>query len=292
MRGIRICDNRRRIRIDRIRLRVRTARVHNLERLSRDWEHLARVDACWAVCSDPDKRGNRWSMDELLDTGEREIATVLNYVQELGIFVDLTKPVLDFGCGVGRLTQALGARFAECHGVDISRSMLELARRYNRRGDKCRFHLNQSTGLPNFSDGFFGFVYSSIVLQHMERLLAESYIAEFCRILKSGGVLVFQVPEKNVYRTRLAALSSHVRGVVRIRTRLRALFQIQEQRGRMEMHGMSERAVRRLLEACKMRIVDIRLTNSTRPDFNGALRYLQKPPREGWISKQYCAVRL
>ena len=38
---------------------------------------------------------------------------------------------LDFGCGVGRLTRALGTRFESALGVDISAGMIEQARRLN-----------------------------------------------------------------------------------------------------------------------------------------------------------------
>jgi predicted TPR repeat methyltransferase len=48
---------------------------------------------------------------------------------------------LDFECGVGRVTQALCARFARCDGVDIAGSMIRLARQYNRFGDRCQYYV-------------------------------------------------------------------------------------------------------------------------------------------------------
>jgi hypothetical protein len=39
-------------------------------------------------------------------------------------------------------------------------------------------------------------VYSWLVLQHMPKQLALRYIAEFARVTKPGGVIVFEVPDR------------------------------------------------------------------------------------------------
>src|ERR1700682_912533 len=49
---------------------------------------------------------------------------------------------LDFGCGVGRLTQGPASYFASVRGVDIAPSMIELAKRHNRYPDVCHYDLN------------------------------------------------------------------------------------------------------------------------------------------------------
>jgi SAM-dependent methyltransferase len=100
---------------------------------------------------------------------------------------------LDFGCGAGRLTQALAARFARCDGVDIAPSMIEVARRYNRFPDRCHYHLNTSSDLRDFADASFSFVYTVLVLQHMRPDYAKAYLREFLRVLAPGGLLVFQI---------------------------------------------------------------------------------------------------
>lgn len=101
---------------------------------------------------------------------------------------------LDFGCGVGRLTQALAEHFEECDGVDIAGPMIDEARRINRHGDRCRYHVNDTANLQLFPSASFDFVLSIIVLQHMEPRYAGAYIAEFLRVLRPGGVAGFQVP--------------------------------------------------------------------------------------------------
>src|SRR5258707_194558 len=78
-----------------------------------------------------------------------------------------SRRALDFGWGAGRLSQAIARRMAEVDGVDIARSMVDLAGRHNRYGDRCRYRVNTAPDLRLFGDGAFDFVYSSIVLQHI-----------------------------------------------------------------------------------------------------------------------------
>src|SRR4051812_46865197 len=86
---------------------------------------------------------------------------------------------LDFGCGVGRLTQALARHFTHVTGIDISEQMLDLARQYNRHGERVEYALNTRPDLSQWPDHTFDFVYSIITLQHMEPVYARRYIAEF-----------------------------------------------------------------------------------------------------------------
>ena len=100
---------------------------------------------------------------------------------------------LDFGCGLGRLTQALAEHFQNVDGVDISASMIEQSRALNRQGAKVSFHLNVQPDLRSFPSDAFDFVYSAIALQHTPANFQARYIADFARVLKPGGVACFQV---------------------------------------------------------------------------------------------------
>jgi hypothetical protein len=57
------------------------------------------------------------------------------------------------------------------------------------------------------------------------------------------------------------------------------------------MHCVPERKVRDVLAGCGLLVMDVALTNSTEPAFNGNLRYLDAEPRHGFVSKQYVAVK-
>ena len=165
----------------------------NITKLRDAWERWGKVDPMWAVLTAPDMTDRRWDPEEFFLTGEREIAEVLDHLQRLAIELRLGS-ALDFGCGVGRLTQALSKHFERVIGVDIAPSMLAKARELGRAGPRIEFVLNQEDNLRVFEAGSFDFVYSNLTLQHMPPSLARVYLAEFARVLKGGGCLAFQLP--------------------------------------------------------------------------------------------------
>lgn len=168
-----------------------------LKRTRRHWDLLGRKDPLWAVLASPDKRGNRWHLGEFFATGEHEIQDLMNDVEALGVEIDHSS-ALDFGCGVGRLTQALADRFETVWGVDIAPSMIELAERYDRHPSTCHYRLNDTADLRMFKAATFGFIYSNIVLQHIEPRYQRGYLKELVRVLAPGGVLVFQLPTEPI----------------------------------------------------------------------------------------------
>jgi len=166
-----------------------------IEQLKSTWEAFGRDDPLWAVLTEASRRGGRWDLDEFLATGEREIADALAELERLDA-APVPGRALDFGCGVGRLTQALAERFERCDGVDIAASMIAEARRINRHGERVHYHVNDAPDLGLFASDSFDFVLSFIVLQHMEPRYARRYIADFMRVLKPGGVALFQIPAR------------------------------------------------------------------------------------------------
>ncbi len=164
-----------------------------IDLLKKHWEAFSREDPLWAVLTDASRVGGRWDIDEFLATGEHEVADYLEELEQLRA-APVRGRALDFGCGVGRLTQALAERFERCDGVDIAAPMIAEARRINRRAERVRYHVNDAPNLELFAGESFDFVLSFIVLQHMEPRYAKGYITEFVRVLKVGGLALFQVP--------------------------------------------------------------------------------------------------
>jgi SAM-dependent methyltransferase len=157
------------------------------------WETHARHDPLWAILSDPTKRGRKWELAQFFETGRREVSVLLERIQDIGVVVP-RQLALDFGSGVGRLTQALGCHFEMAIGVDISPTMVRLADKLNRRPKTVRYVLNTRGDLKIFETDHFDFVYSDIVLQHMRPDAIVAYLREFMRVLRPGGLLVFQLP--------------------------------------------------------------------------------------------------
>jgi SAM-dependent methyltransferase len=167
----------------------------SLERHRQDWERLAEVDPLWAVLTAPGRKGGRWDVDEFFATGETEIGHVISIAEGLGR-PERRERALDFGCGVGRLTRALGQRFAKAVGVDISAGMVDQARRLNDAFPACEFLVNASD-LGQLESDSFDFVYSSIALQHVPTVREiDRYVTEFLRVAHPGGLVVFGIPSR------------------------------------------------------------------------------------------------
>jgi len=161
----------------------------------REWEDLARLDPLWAILTDNRKQFGKWDLEEFFASGRAEIAELM---KSCGFCPGDNGRVLDFGCGVGRLSRALRDYFGSVYGVDISDQMVKLAREHT---SGCEFLVNQTDDLKLFQDNFFEFVYSNIVLQHQPSgEVAGAYIKEFVRTIKPGGMVVFQMPYRQTLR--------------------------------------------------------------------------------------------
>ncbi len=176
----------------------------SLSKIKQDWEALGELDPCWAVLTSlPKGQSGEPDFDAFFCTGEEEIAGVMQKSEQLG------RPskrglVLDFGCGLGRLTRALSAYFSRCCGVDISAPMVERARELNQSATNCEFVLNMSGDLRQFPDDHFDMIYTARVLQHIPtRVAIKAYLGEFVRVLNPGGLLVFQLPSFIRVRNRI-----------------------------------------------------------------------------------------
>ena len=163
------------------------------------FEGLGRDDPMYAALSRNASRGNRWDPEAFFETGRTEIGDVMSYVASLGLPLQRGR-ALDFGCAVGRLTQALADHFRETVGVDIATSMVERAREYNAHGDRVTYVANAAPDLSLFDSASFDFIYSNKVLQHIPPENQLGYMREFVRVLRPGGVAVFQTRNGPVVR--------------------------------------------------------------------------------------------
>jgi ubiquinone/menaquinone biosynthesis C-methylase UbiE len=165
-----------------------------LKEIKRNWDELAEMDPLWAVLSFQEYGFGKWDTRQFFRTGDEEISKVMQACLQLG-YPKETHNALDFGCGVGRCTRALSKYFKQCHGVDLSEKMISRASELNSSISNCIFHVNHEADLRIFSDDCFDMIYATAVLQHIPNsVLIRNYISEFLRILRPGGILVFQLP--------------------------------------------------------------------------------------------------
>ena len=157
------------------------------------WDRHAQRDPLWAILSDATKRHGGWDIARFLRAGIAEIESLL-YELDAQDRELRRGAALDFGCGVGRLTQALAPHFDRVVGVDISPRMLELAARLNQHPQTVSYVCNSTADLRVFEDRSFDFIVSTVVLQHVQPEFACSYLREFFRALAPSGIGVFQLP--------------------------------------------------------------------------------------------------
>jgi len=246
-----------------------------------DWEANAQADARYAILSDPASKGGTWDDDTFMSTGELEIARVLAELDRLGVVVSRTGTCLDFGCGLGRLTQALGRRFDQAIGVDVSPTMVAEATELAAAAgiDNVRFALNQQPHLAQFDTGSIDFVYSNIVLQHVSSDLQLGYLREFGRLLAPGGLAVVQLPSRRIGMRGLArrmtpdALLPLARRIVRPPAELEG----DGYRIRMEMNCQPEGRIADLAVGMDATIIHIRYTNAAEPAFAGNVDFFDRP---------------
>jgi ubiquinone/menaquinone biosynthesis C-methylase UbiE len=230
----------------------------NIKELKKHWDALAEIDPMFFILSKPGKRGV-WNADDFFNTGVLEIEDLMKYLNTVLPHPN-TNRALDFGCGIGRLSQALTKYYDTVCGVDISHPMINLANHYNKFGKKCKYYLNDKPNLKTFTDNRFDLIYSNIVLQHMEPQYSKKYIKEFMRILNKDGVAVFQIPHKskillnNNYKEKNSDIFIP----------------------RMEMHSVEKQEILNIIEDNNCKIVDIVENNDSGPN---------------WISYRYCCVK-
>ena len=176
----------------------------NLQELQRHWDAFGRQDPMWAILTDPARKGGRWTPEEFFATGVEEIAGLMVEAASLGV-PRHRRRALDFGCGLGRLTQALAAHADTVLGLDVAPSMVEQARVFNQHGARVEYRVQAGPPLQGIADRSIDLVYTGRVLQHIAPEYAERYIHELARVLAPGGFLSFDVPSRALETPALPA---------------------------------------------------------------------------------------
>ncbi len=174
--------------------------------LVRNWEALGDTDPLFGVLSDPSRYGGKWDLETFYASGRAHVEKLMRTLADARAAFE-PGTCLDFGCGPGRLTVPLSERFRRTVGVDAARPMVQAARRHTPPGARCEFVVNQRADLRQFDAATFDVVHSCLVLQHIPPDFALGYVAEFFRVARPGGLVVFQVPAAT--RTEAEISASH-----------------------------------------------------------------------------------
>ncbi len=188
------------------------------------WNEIAGLDPMWAILAYPEGKYGGWSEGEFFRHGVQRVEEFLSHGSALGRPAG-HQTALDFGCGVGRLTRALAPHFDNVTGLDISATMIERALELNGDVANAEFTRNTRPDLSIFQDATFDLVACDIVLQHLpDRRTVRGYLAEFARVLKPGGLLVFQLPTSLPLVVRIQPRRSAYRLMRRVGLPARTLY--------------------------------------------------------------------
>lgn len=140
----------------------------------------------------PDGFGS--SSERFWRSGDIEATIIAAALARCGLGAPEQKICVEYGCGVGRVTVPLAARFAEVDAYDISRTHLELAeQRASLLGaDNIHFH-PCGDGLPDQLRPC-DFFYSRLVMQHNPPPLIVRILRLALTSLKVGGIAIFGLP--------------------------------------------------------------------------------------------------
>ena len=178
----------------------------SLEQLRTTWSELGAHDPLWAVVTKADKRGGKWDRRDFFQTGEQQVAQYHDALRRFAGAPRQFDHILDFGCGVGRLSLAWSRRAARVTGVDISPGMIARGKEFAADTSNVELRLNEAGDLRCFPAEQFDLVFSHICLQHIPWPLTAGYLAEFARVCRRGGWVAFQLPSKNLQQISAAAI--------------------------------------------------------------------------------------
>lgn len=104
-------------------------------------------------------------------------------------FIKKNGLVLEVGCGKGRMLNALHSERNDLKLVGLDVSPVMITHAYNKFSlvDGMFFVVGNGSDLSVFPDNTFDYIYTFHVLQHLPRIIAQKYIEEMHRVLKSGS---------------------------------------------------------------------------------------------------------
>ncbi len=158
-------------------------------RMRQDWDQRARRDAFHYIAS----WRKDWDPQSFFASGEEDYQGLVAPVLSELSFDPAGKAMLELGCGAGRMTRSFARRFGRVFAFDVSAEMLGRAQALLDGAPNVIWVQGNGLDLSTVASRSVEFVFSYLVLQHLpEETLALRYIGEMLRVLRDGGVFLFQ----------------------------------------------------------------------------------------------------
>ncbi len=175
-----------------------------LARVQAHWTQLGEERPHWSADNRPEFNPDNIAanMPIFEASGEGDVASLLAALARYGFTPEKLPRVVDFGCGVGRMTRPLAKVFHHVTGCDVSAPHLTLARMAT--GASVNYAL---VGVPDFGMAApFDLWISTLTLQHNPPPLITMILRRMFSLLAPGGLAIFQLPTERIgYRFDAAA---------------------------------------------------------------------------------------
>jgi SAM-dependent methyltransferase len=165
-------------------------------RTARSWTELGARRPHHSVLTGPNllpQNIDEPAIDRFYASGVAEARLIRSVLDRHRFGDTLSKICVEYGCGLGRVSFALGEMFESVVGYDISASHLKLAeeRKVTQKVENVKFVLLNDIDQELTSCDF---LYSRLVLQHNPPPLMRRLIESALGSLRHGGVAIFQLP--------------------------------------------------------------------------------------------------
>jgi SAM-dependent methyltransferase len=157
--------------------------------MSRDWDARARKNAFHYIAS----WRHEWDIESFIASGEEDFERLVVPTLARCSLPAAGRCMLELGCGAGRMTASFAKRFERVYALDLSHEMLSRASQMHAAERNILWLLGNGADLSCVASDTMDFVFSYLVLQHIpEEALALQYIREMLRVVRPGGVFLFQ----------------------------------------------------------------------------------------------------
>ena len=133
---------------------------------------------------------------KFLLSGNSNISDALNYVKRFSKSNKKINSVLDFGCGVGRLSYNLPSSIKEIWCCDFSKSHLNEAKKnLSKKFKNNNLNFKYLSGINSIKDlPKQDLIYSFITLQHNTPPVMDYMINQLLQLLNNDGIAILHIP--------------------------------------------------------------------------------------------------
>jgi 2-polyprenyl-3-methyl-5-hydroxy-6-metoxy-1,4-benzoquinol methylase len=168
-----------------------------LSRIAGNWRKFGQEDPHWSVLVDDAYRSDtiQDNLDQFYTTGHQVVQLLGSMLGRAGMPNRRFRKLMDYGCGVGRLTLSLASIAGEAIGVDISPQHLSFADAHAKKigVNNVTFEsIEEVDDLDRYRD--FDCIVSAIVLQHNPPPVMAAIFRRLLNALASGGIALIQIP--------------------------------------------------------------------------------------------------